>query len=113
LRADSGTIRLAGRSIQSLRADQVFQCGLGRTFQNPRPLGSLTVMENLLLVPQRQSGEKFWNSWVRRGRIRREEAAHRERRARSSSSSASPAWPTSLPGFFQEASRNCWNWPGS
>ena len=70
-RPDSGAIRLEGRSIGNLRADQVFHCGLGRTFQIPRPLGSLTVMENLLLVPQRQSGEKFWNSWVRRGRIRR------------------------------------------
>jgi branched-chain amino acid transport system ATP-binding protein len=33
-------------------------------------------MENLLLVPARQSGEKFWNTWLRRGRIRAEEADH-------------------------------------
>jgi branched-chain amino acid transport system ATP-binding protein len=78
-RPDSGQIRLAGRSIERLRADQVFHCGLGRTFQIPRPLGNLSVLENLLLVPYRQSGEKFWNTWLRRGRIRQEEAAHREK----------------------------------
>ena len=36
-------------------------------------------MENMLLVPPRQSGEKFWNTWLRRGRIRREEAVQREK----------------------------------
>ena len=78
-RPDSGSIRLGERRIDNLRADEVFHCGLGRTFQIPRPLGSLTVMENMLLVPPRQSGEKFWNTWLRRGRIRREEAVQREK----------------------------------
>ena len=77
MRPDSGEIRLDGRRIDGLRPDQVFHCGIGRTFQIPRPLGSLTVLENLMLVPAGQSGERFWNTWLRRGRIRREEAAHR------------------------------------
>jgi branched-chain amino acid transport system ATP-binding protein len=79
LRPDSGRIRLGGRRIDRLRPDQVFHCGLGRTFQIPRPLRSLTVMENLLLVPAGQVGEKFWNTWFRRGRIRVEESVHREK----------------------------------
>ena len=79
LRPDSGRILLGGRRIDRLRPDQVFHCGLGRTFQIPRPLRSLTVLENLMLVPGAQSGERFWNTWVRRGRIRREEAIHREK----------------------------------
>ena len=78
-RADSGVIRLGGRRIDNLLPDQVFHGGLGRTFQIPRPLGNLTVMENLLLVPAMQSGEKFWNTWIRRGRIRDEAAVHREK----------------------------------
>jgi branched-chain amino acid transport system ATP-binding protein len=79
LRPDSGRISLDGRRIDRLRPDQVFHCGLGRTFQIPRPLRSLTVMENLLLVPAGQAGEKFWNTWLRRGRIRLEESVHREK----------------------------------
>jgi branched-chain amino acid transport system ATP-binding protein len=79
LRPDSGRISLDGRRIDRLRPDQVFHCGLGRTFQIPRPLRSLTVMENLLLVPAGQAGEKFWNTWLRRGRIRLEESVHHEK----------------------------------
>ena len=79
MRPDGGEIRLEGRRIDGLRPDQVFHRGIGRTFQIPRPLGSLTVLENLMLVPAGQSGERFWNTWARRGRIRREEAVHREK----------------------------------
>jgi branched-chain amino acid transport system ATP-binding protein len=77
MRPDRGEIRLDGRRIDGLRPDQVFHHGLGRTFQIPRPLGSLTVRENLMLVPAGQSGERFWNTWLRPGRIRQEETAHR------------------------------------
>ena len=79
LRPDAGRIRLGARRIDGLRPDQVFHCGLGRTFQIPRPLRSLSVLENLMLVPTGQSGERFWNTWTRRGRIRREEAVHRDK----------------------------------
>lgn len=76
-RPDAGTIHLNDARIDGLRPDQVFHRGLGRTFQIPRPLGTLTVLENMLLVPAGQSGEKFWNTWLRRGRIRAQDAAHR------------------------------------
>ena len=76
---DAGEIRLEGRRIDGLRPDQVFQRGLGRTFQIPRPLGSLSVLENLLLAPTRQSGEALLNNWLRPARVRAEEAAHREK----------------------------------
>ena len=75
----AGTIRLGGARIDGLRPDQVFRRGLGRTFQIARPLGALTVLENVLLAPAGQSGERFWNNWLRPGRVRAEEAAHREK----------------------------------
>jgi branched-chain amino acid transport system ATP-binding protein len=75
----SGAIRLEGRRIDGLRPDQVFHHGLGRTFQIPRPLGTLSVLENLLLAPLAQSGERFWNNWLRPRRVHAEEAAHAER----------------------------------
>ena len=73
---DEGRILLGGDSIGGLRADQIFHRGLGRTFQIPRPLGALTVLENMLLVPGAQAGERFWNAWFRRGQVKREDAAH-------------------------------------
>lgn len=78
-RPDGGSIRLGGQEIGGLRADQVFHRGLGRTFQIPRPLGSLTLIENMLLVPGGQVGESFWNAWLRRGAIRAQDRAHLER----------------------------------
>src|SRR5205085_3083590 len=50
-----------------------------RTFQVPRPFPRMTVLENLMLVPLRQAGERFWNNWVRAGRVKREERLARER----------------------------------
>ena len=59
LQADYGSIQLGGQRIDGLRPDQVFHRGLGRTFQIPRPLGALTVLENMLLAPVAQAGERF------------------------------------------------------
>lgn len=79
LAPDAGRIVFEGRDIAGLRADEVFHRGIGRTFQIPRPLPSLTVMENLLLAPTGQAGEHFWAAWLQRGAIRAQEAAHREK----------------------------------
>lgn len=76
---DAGTITLGGHGIGGLSAHQVFHRGLGRTFQIPRPLGSLTVTENMLLVPPGQAGERFWNTWLQRGKVRAQDAANLER----------------------------------
>ena len=76
---DEGTIRLNDSRVDGLRPDQIFHRGLGRTFQIPRPLGTLTVLENMLLVPINQTGETFWNTWLRRGRIRAQDAANLEK----------------------------------
>lgn len=76
---DAGRIALDGARIDGLRPDQVFHRGLGRTFQIPRPLGTLTVLENMLLVPVGQVGERFWNTWIGRGRIRAQDAANLEK----------------------------------
>ncbi|MFO1325961.1 MAG: ABC transporter ATP-binding protein [Rubrivivax sp.] len=80
-RPDAGSITLEGQPIAGLRPDQVFARGLGRTFQVPRPLGTLTVMENLLLAPRGQQGERFWNSWLRRGAMHAQDAQHRAKAA--------------------------------
>jgi branched-chain amino acid transport system ATP-binding protein len=79
LAPSGGEIRLRGEPIGGLSPDRVFRKGVARTFQVPRPFPRMTVLENLMLVPLEQLGERFWNNWWRGGRVQREERAARER----------------------------------
>jgi branched-chain amino acid transport system ATP-binding protein len=78
-RADAGRIVFDGRRIEALSPDQIFRLGLARTFQVPRPFANMTVLENVMLAPIQQSGERFWNNWFRPGRVRAQERAALER----------------------------------
>ena len=77
-RPDRGAIRLDGRSIVGLEPHAVFKAGLTRTFQIPRPFPEMTVLENVMLVPGGQAGERFWNNWLAGGRVRAQERQIRE-----------------------------------
>jgi branched-chain amino acid transport system ATP-binding protein len=44
-----GNIRLEGRDIGGLKANQVCHLGIGRTYQIPRPFRNLTLLENVAL----------------------------------------------------------------
>jgi branched-chain amino acid transport system ATP-binding protein len=81
-RADSGRIVFRGADIRGLAPYDVFRRGMCRTFQTPREFKDLTVIENLLVVPPDQIGERLWAPWLLRGRIRREEARLREQAER-------------------------------
>jgi branched-chain amino acid transport system ATP-binding protein len=54
LRADEGTISFAGRDITNARPEQIFALGLGRSFQEMRTFGSLSVYDNLLVAIERR-----------------------------------------------------------
>ena len=69
----SGEIHFDGQSITGLQPHQTFAHGLIRTFQIPRELRRMTVLENLMLVPARQSGEHLWCSWLTPWKVAREE----------------------------------------
>ena len=79
LAPSGGEIHFRGEPIGGLSPDRVFRKGVARTFQVPRPFPRMTVLENLMLVPLEQLGERFWNNWWRGGRVQREERAARER----------------------------------
>src|SRR5438034_2604595 len=76
LKPDSGRILFRDDRIDGLTPHQVFRNGVLRTFQIPRELKSMTVLENLMLVPPGQAGETVWNPWFRPSRVAREEAAN-------------------------------------
>ncbi|MFB6254989.1 MAG: ABC transporter ATP-binding protein, partial [Halobacteriaceae archaeon] len=52
--------------------------GLARTFQITRELQGMTVLENLMLAPQNQSGESPIYSWIFPDKVTTEEQAIRE-----------------------------------
>jgi neutral amino acid transport system ATP-binding protein len=61
-RPDAGVIRYAGARIDGLPPHRLARRGLVRTFQQPRILRRLTVLENMLLGGQRQPGESLWRA---------------------------------------------------
>ncbi|MFV0299377.1 MAG: ABC transporter ATP-binding protein [Paracoccus sp. (in: a-proteobacteria)] len=79
LKPTSGQVFMDGEDISGLPPHELFHKGLLRTFQLAHEFGSMTVRENLMMVPGGQSGETIVNTWFRRGRIEREEAALRKK----------------------------------
>ncbi|MDI3339670.1 MAG: ABC transporter ATP-binding protein [Sphaerobacter sp.] len=69
LKPTSGTVIFDGERIDGQPPHVIARKGLVRTFQIPRPLGAMTVLENLVLVSAGQEGERVWNVWFRPGRV--------------------------------------------
>jgi branched-chain amino acid transport system ATP-binding protein len=86
LRHDSGRVSLDGRALDGLAPHQRTRLGLARSFQLPRPFGSLTVAENLR-VPLLYAGATRLTEAATRERVMAllaqvglaEKAAHRPR----------------------------------
>lgn len=68
-----GEILADGRRIDGIPPHEVFRRGIVRTFQIPRELKRMTVLENLMLVPGHQTGERIWGSWFLPWRVRHQE----------------------------------------
>jgi len=71
----SGRVEMDGQDITGLPPHDLFHRGLLRTFQIAQEFSSLTVRDNLKMVPANQRGETLWNTWFARGRIAEEERA--------------------------------------
>lgn len=79
LKPTSGSILLDGVEIAGKRPYRIAQLGLARTFQLARELGRLTVMENVCLAPQDQTGESLFWSIVGGRKVRAQEREIEER----------------------------------
>ena len=56
---DNGDVFLEGKNIGGLKPHELFSMGVLRTFQIAHEFFSLTVLENLMMVPGNQRGEKL------------------------------------------------------
>jgi branched-chain amino acid transport system ATP-binding protein len=75
----SGKVFMDGEDITGLPPHDLFHKGLLRTFQIAHEFGSMTVRENLMMVPSGQAGETLWNAWFRRGSVAAEERRLRKK----------------------------------
>ncbi len=79
LKPTSGRVVMDGEDITGLSPHELFHKGLLRTFQIAHEFGSMTVRENLMMVPASQHGETIWNAVFSRSRIAAEEKRLREK----------------------------------
>ena len=79
LKPTSGRVTMQGEDITGLPPHELFHRGLLRTFQIAHEFSSMTVRENLMMVPGAQSGETLWNSWFNRKTVAAEERALAEK----------------------------------
>jgi branched-chain amino acid transport system ATP-binding protein len=75
----SGKVIMQGEDITGLPPHELFAKGVLRTFQIAHEFGSMTVRENLMMVPANQSGESLFNACFRRSAVAAEEKRLRDK----------------------------------
>ena len=74
IKPDFGSIELNNLNITGYEPHQLFDLGVLRTFQIAHEFASLTVRDNLMMVPPNQIGESILNTWIIPKKIRLEES---------------------------------------
>ncbi len=72
-RPDAGSIIFSGKEIVGLPAYRIARLGLIRTFQIPRALMRMTVLENLMLGSQNQMGEMIFAPIIHKSKVQADE----------------------------------------
>lgn len=70
---DTGSVKFQGKDITAVAPHRIFHSGICRTFQITREFKEMTVLENLMLVPANQLGERVFAPWFLNGKVRQQE----------------------------------------
>ncbi len=73
LHSDLGEVYLEKENISDLKAHELFEKGVLRTFQIAHEFSTLTVLENLMMVPGNQFGENLLYSWFKNSIVSKQE----------------------------------------
>jgi branched-chain amino acid transport system permease protein len=79
VRPDEGSIKFVGKDVVGCQAQVICILGMGRTFQNLRLFGELSVLDNVMLGRHSRMRNGFISSMLSLPFARREEASARER----------------------------------
>ncbi len=77
----SGSVYLDDQDITGLKPHQLFQHGLLRTFQIAHEFSTLSVTDNLMMVPPNQYGEQLRYAWFAPKKVRQQEKIIAEKAA--------------------------------
>lgn len=73
IKQDNGNIILDNDAIDKLKPYQRKRKGIGRTFQDMRLIGNLSVKENVMLAFPEQEGEKWWKTILPNKKVNKEQ----------------------------------------
>ena len=73
LHSDFGEIFFDKENISGLKSHELFNKKILRTFQIAQEFSTLTVLENLMMVPGEQLGEKLLHSWINNFKVKKQE----------------------------------------
>ena len=73
LKSSAGNVLFNKENITDIPSYKLFSKGLLRTFQIAHEFTNLSVLENLMMVPGKQSGEKLINALLKPGLVAKEE----------------------------------------
>ena len=76
---NKGEIYLENENITGLKPHQLFEKKVLRTFQIAHEFSSLTVLENLMMVPINQYGENLIYAWFKNNVVKKQEEEIREK----------------------------------
>jgi branched-chain amino acid transport system ATP-binding protein len=79
LSAERGAVHFEGRRIERVASHRIARRGLVRTFQVPRTLTRLSVLDNILVAAPRHPGERLSGLLLRPNRSRMRERSARDR----------------------------------
>ena len=79
LESTSGEITFEGKSVIGLTPHEIAELGIGRTFQNIRLFGAMTVLANVMVGRHVRMEASWWGSLLRIPSVRAEEAAVAQR----------------------------------
>jgi len=76
---NSGDIFLDNENVNGLKSHNLFEKGLLRTFQIAQEFSTLTVLENLMMVPGNQTGEKLAYTLFNSSKVKQQEAVIKDK----------------------------------
>jgi len=79
LKSSQGTVLFNNEDITNIPSYELFSKGVLRTFQIAHEFTNLTVLENLMMVPGGQSGEKLLNALFKPSLVKKEEIKVKEK----------------------------------
>ncbi|MET0519393.1 MAG: ABC transporter ATP-binding protein [Burkholderiaceae bacterium] len=79
MKPSAGHMRLDGRDITGLRADQIARLGVARTFQSTTLFDTATVLDNLIVGHRLRTRSGLWDVLLGTQRLRDEERTCREK----------------------------------